>query len=139
MNLEVSERNLTTADLAATAEAPAVQRETNPDATVPARAINAGGTDSKNEQLVPLFTADVAKDFRARWDTVQGSFVDDPKQAVRQGDELVAQVIKSLAETFSTERAKLEGKLDQNDNGSTEDLRVALRRYRSFFQRLLAL
>jgi CHAD domain-containing protein len=65
--------------------------------------------------------------------------LNDPRQAVRQGDELVAQVMKSLAETFSSERAKLEGHVDQTDKASTEDLRVALRRYRSFFERLLSL
>jgi len=58
---------------------------------------------------------------------------------VRQGDELVAQVMQSLANTFSQERAKLESQLDQPDEASTENLRVALRRYRSFFKRLLSL
>ena len=81
----------------------------------------------------------MAKDLRSRWDAVQSSFVDDPRQAVHQGDELVAQVMKSLAETFSGGRAKLEGQLDQTDKASTETLRVALRRYRSFFERLLTL
>jgi hypothetical protein len=139
MNIEVKERSLTTADLAAATEMPAVQREIDRDVKQPAATTKAGDADCKNEQLAPLFLADVAKDFRARWDAVQGSFVDDPKQAVRQGDELVAQVMKSLAETFSNERTKLEGQLDQTDNASTENLRVALRRYRSFFQRLLSL
>jgi hypothetical protein len=91
---------------------------------------------SEDEQLVPLFLPDVAKDFRSRWDAIQISFVDDPRQAVRQGDELVAQVMKSLAETFSNERVKLEA---QADKASTENLRIALRRYRSFFERLLSL
>jgi hypothetical protein len=81
---------------------------------------------------------DVAKEFRSRWDTVQIGFVDDPRQAVRQGDELVGQVMKSLAETFSNERATLEGQLDQTDKASTETLRIALQRYRSFFERLLS-
>ena len=58
---------------------------------------------------------------------------------MRQGDELVAQVLKSLTETFSNERSRLEGQLDQSDKASTENLRVALRRYRSFFERLLSL
>ena len=94
---------------------------------------------SQDEQLAPLFLPDVAKVFRSRWDAVQISFVDDPRQAVRQADELVAQVMKSLAETFSNERAKLEAQVDQTDKASTENLRVALRRYRSFFERLLSL
>ena len=93
----------------------------------------------KDEQLAPLFLPDVAKDFRSRRDTVQRSFVDDPGQSVRHADELVAQVMKSLAETFSNERAKLEAQVDQTNKASTENLRLALRRYRSFFERLLSL
>jgi hypothetical protein len=66
-------------------------------------------------------------------------FVDDPRQAVRAGDELVAQVMSNLANTFAEERSRVEGQLDQTGDGTTENLRVALRRYRSFFERLLAL
>jgi hypothetical protein len=58
---------------------------------------------------------------------VQRGFVDDPRQAVRQGDEIVGQVMKGLAETFSNERATLEGRLDQTDEASTETLRIAMR------------
>lgn len=135
---ETQRSGLTTADLAAAAERPVAEREE--------RERRAAGPDAKKstvsaqeEALVALFPAGVAKDFRARWDAVQSGFVDDPKQAVRQGDELVAQVMKSLADTFAKERAELEGRLDKPDEASTENLRVALRRYRSFFQRLLSL
>jgi hypothetical protein len=95
--------------------------------------------ERRDEQLAPLFASDVAGGFRSRWDEVQIGFVDDPRQAVRQADELVAQVMQSLAQTFSNERANLEGQLEKADSASTENLRVALRRYRSFFQRLLSL
>jgi hypothetical protein len=95
--------------------------------------------DADSERLDPLFTSDLAEDYRARWAAVQISFVDDPRRAVRQGDELVAQVMKSLAETFADERAGLESQLSQTGEASTETLRVALRRYRSFFERLLSL
>jgi hypothetical protein len=95
--------------------------------------------ERSDEQLAPLFTSDVAGGFRSRWDEVQIGFVDDPRQAVRQADELVAQVMQSLAQSFSNERANLEGQLEKADSASTENLRVALRRYRSFFQRLLSL
>jgi hypothetical protein len=93
---------------------------------------------TEERELAPLFLPDVAKEFRSRWNAVQSSFVDDPREAVRQGDELVGQVMKSLTETFSKERATLEGQLDKTDKASTETLRIALRRYRSFFERLLA-
>jgi hypothetical protein len=139
MNVELQERSLTTADLAAAAAIPTVQLEVGRDIKESVIANKTSDLKKEGEQLAPLFLPDVAKDFRSHWDAVQSSFVDDPRQAVRQGDELVAQVMKSLAETFSTERAKLEGQVDQTDKASTEDLRVALRRYRSFFERLLSL
>ena len=65
-------------------------------------------------------------------------FVDEPRQAVQQADSLVAGAMKRLAEMFAAERAKLEGQWDRGDDVSTEDLRLALRRYRSFFGRLLS-
>lgn len=139
MNGEPEERSLTTADFAAAAEIPPAQRELNQDIQEPVIGNQNAAVRGEDEQLAPLFLPDVDKDFRSRWDVVQRSFVDDPRQAVRQGDELVAQVMKSLAETFSNERVKLEAQLDQTDKASTENLRVALRRYRSFFERLLSL
>ena len=92
--------------------------------------------DDHGDQLAPLFLPQMAQDFRSRWDEVQIGFVDDPAQAVRHADELVAQVMKNLAQTFAEERANVESQMDQGD---TELMRVALRRYRSFFQRLLSL
>jgi hypothetical protein len=135
---ELEKGGLITTDLAAFAEVPPAQQEVERDLNEPV--LDNHNTDVKTgeKQLAPLFLPDVAKEFRARWDTVQIGFVDDPRQAVRQGDELVGQVMKSLAETFSNERATLEGQLDQTDKASTETLRVALQRYRSFFERLLS-
>ena len=139
MSIELKERSLTTADLAAAAELPTAQREIVRELEPPPVIANQT-IDAKKEggQLAPLFLPDVAKDFRSHWDAIQSSFVDDPRQAVQHGDELVAQVMKNLAETFSRERAKLEGQVNATDKTSTEDLRVALRRYRSFFERLLS-
>lgn len=92
-----------------------------------------------NAALEPLFAADVAETYRSRWGTIQSDFVDDPRRAVRSGDELVAQVMSSLANSFAEERHRVEAQLDESGDGSTENLRVALRRYRSFFERLLSL
>lgn len=94
---------------------------------------------SEDESLEPLFSHDSARNFRASWDAVQIGFVDDPKQAVRQADQLVRQVLDDLSQTFSSERNALDGGTDAGDQVSTENLRLALRRYRSFFQRLLSL
>jgi hypothetical protein len=91
------------------------------------------------ETLEPLFTQDLAESYRMRWTSIQSGFVDDPRRAVRSGDELVAEVITNLADTFSHERRRLETQLGQSGETSTENLRVALQRYRSFFERLLAL
>ena len=138
MSGEPKEKSPTSTDLAAAAEAGA-QREVDRDRKEPVIENQNPDIMSEDEQLAPLFLPDVAKGFRSRWDDVQRSFVDDPRQAVREADELVAQVMKSLAETFSHERAKLEAQVDQTDKASTENLRVVLRRYRSFFERLLSL
>lgn len=99
----------------------------------------AQGMAQQVEQLAALFPPDVAADFRNRWDSVQIGFVDDPRQAVRQADELVAQVMKTLAASFAEQRSRLEAGLTQGDQANTEDLRMALQGYRSFFQRLLSL
>jgi hypothetical protein len=89
------------------------------------------------EPKVPLFAHSDTQDFRSRWEKIQIGFVDEPRKAVEQADELVASGIKQLAEVFAGERTKLEAEWAKTDNVSTEDLRVALRRYRSFFDRLL--
>ncbi|WP_224984583.1 hypothetical protein [Geomonas agri] len=80
-----------------------------------------------------------ANDLRSRWDGIQAGFVDEPRRSVEQADNLVAEAMKRLAETFADERAKLEAQWDRGGDVSTEDLRLALRRYRSFFNRLLSI
>jgi hypothetical protein len=89
------------------------------------------------ERNVPLFAQNDTEDLHSRWGMIQNSFVDEPRKAVEQADELVASAIRRLAEGFAAERSKLEAEWDKTDNVSTEDLRLALRRYRSFFDRLL--
>jgi hypothetical protein len=84
-----------------------------------------------------LFPENEAKDFHTRWTEIQTAFVDEPRRAVEQADSLVAEVIKRLANSFAEERSKLDGQWGRGDNVSTEDLRVALQRYRAFFDRLL--
>ena len=86
----------------------------------------------------PLFSDDVDKDFRHRWRDIQSGFVDQPRAAVEQADELVAQLMQRLAQSFSEQRSNLEKQWEASDKVSTEDLRVALTRYRSFFERLLS-
>jgi hypothetical protein len=90
-------------------------------------------------EATPLFPDDQLRDLKARWDTIQTSFVDEPRTAVQQADSLVATTMQHLAEAFSKERTNLEQQWDRGDNISTEDLRMAFQRYRSFFRRLLSL
>ena len=91
------------------------------------------------EPLAALFQGPMADEFRHRWDTIQIGFVDDPRAAVRNADELVAQVLRSLAESFADQRSQIESGLGDGEHADTENMRIALQRYRSFFQRLLSL
>ncbi len=91
-----------------------------------------------NGQPTQLFPDNELNELRARWDKTQIGFVDEPRAAVEQADSLVATVVKRIAEQFAAERADLEHQWDRGTEVSTEDLRQALRKYRSFFDRLLA-
>jgi hypothetical protein len=102
---------------------------------------DAGRRDAaqRDTQATPLFPANELQDLRHKWDQIQAGFVDEPRKAVGEADNLVASTMKRLAEVFAQERSNLEQQWDRGDNISTEDLRLALQRYRSFFHRLLAI
>jgi hypothetical protein len=85
-----------------------------------------------------LFPADQAETFRYTWMEVQAGFVDEPRQAVRQADSLVSEALQKLATSFADQHAKLEQQWDRGEDVSTEDLRLAVRRYRSFFDHLVS-
>jgi hypothetical protein len=89
----------------------------------------------EGEALLP---DDQSERFNMRWHEIQTSFVDQPRDSVQQADALVADLMQRLAASFSNERERLEAQWDRGDDVSTEDLRVALTRYRSFFDRLLS-
>jgi hypothetical protein len=140
MNGEPQQGILTTAELASSANTSApVVHDPGLPVVQPLSVDRTTHPRADDTKLVTLFSKDAADDFRSRWDIIQKSFVDDPKESVRAGDELVAQVIKSLTESFSSQQGELEAGLNQTERASTENLRVALRRYRSFFERLLAI
>jgi hypothetical protein len=94
---------------------------------------------NESDERTALFSPDEAKTLRVQWDSVQVGFVDEPRQAVERADQLVAGAMKRLAEMFAAERSRLEGQWDRGDSVSTEELRLALRRYRGFFGRLLSI
>jgi hypothetical protein len=94
--------------------------------------------DGGSEALEPLLPSDQADRFGSRWQEIQGQFVDEPRKAVEDADALVADLMQRIASGFTKERERLEAQWDSGDHVSTEDLRVALTYYRSFFERLLA-
>jgi len=93
---------------------------------------------TETDEQTALFSQDESRNLHSQWDSIQVGFVDEPRQAVERADELVAGAMKRLAEIFATERERLEKQWDRGDSVSTEELRQALRRYRSFFGRLLS-
>lgn len=127
---------LTTADLAAYGippeqpDGPKLVKGQEPETLVAAPAAS---------EPMPLFAASEMADFRSQWSNLQTGFVDEPRRAVESADKLVAAVMQRLAEGFANERSGLEKQWSRGDNVSTEDLRVALQHYRSFFDRLLEL
>ena len=148
--MEVRERPLSTADLAGKPETQnerehkdvqAIEKADHA-AAVPIEkpaAEKSRPLGRNNEELVPLFSDSAVQSFRHRWTTLQTEFVDEPRRSVEQADELVAHVMKDMAATFSDERKKLEQQWEHGDKVSTEDLRLVLRRYRSFFDRFLSI
>jgi HD-GYP domain-containing protein (c-di-GMP phosphodiesterase class II) len=91
------------------------------------------------ERFIHLLPSDEAEQLRSCWNAIQTEFVDDPETSVEAADSLVAQVMQRLAEIFAEERKGLESQWQRGQEVSTEDLRIALQRYRSFFNRLLSL
>jgi hypothetical protein len=99
---------------------------------------HSGEHSGEEEHNAPLLAPEHAAPLRAQWDAIQTAFVDEPRRAVQDADHLVAQAMARLADTFAQERANLEQQWGRGQEASTEDLRQALQRYRSFFQRLLS-
>jgi hypothetical protein len=87
--------------------------------------------------LAALLNREESEHLRTRWNEIQGKFVDEPRSAVQQADALVSEVIGQITEMFATEHRSLESQWDKGNDASTEDLRKALQRYRSFFNRLV--
>jgi hypothetical protein len=93
-------------------------------------------TEDRDSRM-PLFAADQLSELRNRWADIQATFVDEPRGAVEKADALVSEAVTKLAEGFARTRDELDKQWKRGDSVSTEDLRQALRHYRSFFDRLL--
>ena len=102
----------------------------------PASATRQQGTENSGGE--PLFPGNELSELQNRWDKIQTSFVDQPRNAVKDAEQLVSSAMQRLSEVFSDERSKLERQWNSGSNVSTEELRVAFQRYRSFFQRVLS-
>ena len=142
--MEVRERPLSTADLAGTSEREVEKKAEDRSREADAPILMGEATSERppnqadTDETVPLFSESAVRDFRSKWTALQTGFVDEPRHSVEQADELVARVMKDLAETFSNERSNLERQWEHGDKVSTEDLRLVLRRYRAFFDRFLS-
>jgi hypothetical protein len=106
------------------------------NSTIEERTVN---QTEPNEKPLTLLPEDFAAELRRRWDQIQISFVDDPRTAVQQADDMVGAAIDKLSQSFTDQKQNLEGQWARGSDVSTEELRLALRRYRSFFQRLIAM
>jgi hypothetical protein len=138
MNEVVKERNLTTAQIAEAGRSDA-QVEASPQRPPAAQPYEEPARrPAAPEGPIPLFSGDEAQKFRTEWTDIQAGFVDEPRGSVENADRLVARVVQRLAEVFAEERARLEKEWARGADVSTEDLRLALQRYRSFFDRLLS-
>jgi hypothetical protein len=108
------------------------------DQSVEAGARSTGAAAPDTNGGGSLLPADMDATFQRRWEEIQTRFVDEPRGAVEDADGLVANLMQQLAEGFAKERERLEAQWGRGEDISTEDLRVALQRYRTFFQRLLS-
>lgn len=122
---------MTTHDERATT-APPPERAQVPEARGADRA------EAMNDDNTLLFADEHRSGLHARWNDVQAAFVDDPKESVQKADNLVAEVVDELTASFADTRSRLEAQWSRGEEASTEDLRVALTRYRDFFNRLLS-
>jgi hypothetical protein len=123
-------REMTTADIAAQRPEPAAESS---GATRPPDV----DSERTGDGRPALVAADQSDTYKTRWQEIQAHFVDAPQEAVQDADALIAEVMQHLAESFARERSSLEQQWTRGEDVSTEDLRVALTRYRTFFARLL--
>jgi hypothetical protein len=106
----------------------------------PGESTTAAGTPAQEtapDETPQLMGPQDEEAFRARWQEIQSEFVDEPRDAVHDADELVADVMQQLAATFADHKQDLEGQWTRGEDVNTEELRTALQHYRSFFNRLL--
>lgn len=115
---------------------PATTAGATPAGTTTAGTPRSTATDGNGHAL---FGKEQERRFRSRWDEIQSSFIDEPRESVAEADALLREATDALHSLFERDRRQLEGVWDRGDEVSTEDLRVTLQRYRSFFERVLTI
>jgi hypothetical protein len=139
-----SEDTLTTRDLASPTPAPEEVEEVRPETAAEPRdevtpeVTPEAAAEPRADDDGPLLPESQGAELQTRWEAIHVRFVDDPRNAVEEADALVASTMQQLADGFASAREDLERQWSRGEDISTEDLRVALQRYRSFFKRLLA-
>ena len=88
---------------------------------------------------LPWLKGEENDELRTRWNSIQIEFVNEPRKSVEQADALVAETLERIEQAFSNQRTTLNAGWINHADIATEDLRIALQSYRSFFNRLLAL
>ena len=135
-------------DTSAQQFAPAAQRtDTSAQQLAPSAAVTDAAASpasstprsgDESDRGAGLFAEHDLADLRNRWNDVQAGFVDDPRECVQRADGLVSSAVEQLTASFAQTRSRLEDQWSRGEEASTEDLRLALKRYRDFFDRLLA-
>lgn len=110
--------------------------ETQPEGRVISMENRRGGKMTGQE---PVIASDQMEDLRSRWTGIQASFVDEPRKAVQEADTLLSAAIKQIEESFRSQKSQIETLLSRGSEASTEDLRIALQRYRALLDRLLSI
>jgi len=135
---ELKDENATTSEPEAETATPAQDEPVAREAAADQDNWDGASATTQDTPVTALFTPEEAERFRSRWNEVQAGFVDNPRDVVQKADGLVGEVMDRLTKQFAETRESLEAQWGRSEDVSTEDLRVALQRYRSFFERLLS-
>ena len=124
-------------------ELPQIDSQTDqrlPQPEIPAEVRRQEAIDSPDDDRnSPLLPPQRCISLEGEWQAIQARFVDSPRKSVQEADALVTKTIETLANSFGEMRGSLERTWERDKEVSTEELRLALQNYRSFFRRLLSI
>jgi hypothetical protein len=103
-------------------------------ATLTATTTATGAPAGEDHLLAP----EAESDLLSRWTEIQISFVEDPRASVQEADALVEQIATTVLASIQERRSQLAAVWQwQHGQPDTEQLRLALRQYRSFIAAVL--